>query len=130
MKNYTDCKNKNIMEEFIEVRRITKQGGKANTLNVTILLPMGRIRFNTKALKLLNLDFENKALMFFLGKDKIKIQIEDKQPDNYHINKNGMFTCKSLANQITEQLGLNDEGIQYLNLEKINNNFILKKVVV
>ena len=112
------------MSEFKAVRRESKRGGRANTPSVTI--SVGRISFNSPALKLLNLDFENKGLMFFLGKDKVKIEIEDKQPDNYHMNKKGMFTCKGLANQITEQLGLKDQGIQYLNLKKVNNQLIIE----
>ena len=109
------------MKEF---RNKRKRGTKGKTASITLVMPLGRFRLNDKAIELLKFDYTKQGLMFLLGKDKIKIKIEEtKEPDNYHLNKVNVFSNQNLGFQFVEVFGLKSEGTHYF---KVGNDNIIE----
>ena len=114
-----------MKEEFKEFRNRSTRSSKRGTAGITLVMPIGRFRFNNNALDSLKIDYKTQGLMFLRGKDRIQVVVEEtKEFDNYHLNKLNVFTNHNLGFMFIEVFGLESDGRYHL---KMKNNIITLK---
>lgn len=114
------------MSDIICLRRSRSNGQSFTQPKACVTFPRGEFRFYQLALQLMNIDREKEALMFYINKkDKsVKIEIEDKQSDNYWLSEAKgyfRFTNKDLSILFSDVLDLEYDGKHYFLVEKEND---------
>ena len=113
------------MSEFIAIRKERKGGNKHIHPTIGLGLPLGEFCFYEPTMKLLNIDKEKQGLMFYISKTdkKVKIEIEDKEDDNYHLagskRSYSRFTSKPLGVLFADLLDLDMDSKHFFILNKV-----------
>lgn len=113
------------MSEFIAIRKERKGGNKHIHPTIGLGLPLGEFCFYEPTMKLLNIDKEKQGLMFYISKSdkKVKIEIEDKEDDNYHLagskRSYSRFTSKPLSVLFADLLDLEMDSKHFFKLKKL-----------
>tara|TARA_R110000744_G_scaffold297425_1_gene407197 strand:- start:147 stop:512 length:366 start_codon:yes stop_codon:yes gene_type:complete len=110
-------------------RKLNTKGTNRNGNKVGLSFPSGLFTFYKSTIDLINIDCKNQAVMFTVFANSVKMEIEDKQSDNYHLGgKAGYrtFANKELSLIISKRMNLQTNGIHYFDISKEGRHFILK----
>lgn len=124
------------MSEFIAIRKERKGGNKHIHPTIGLGLPLGEFCFYEPTMNLLKIDKEKQGLMFYLSKKdkKVKIEIEDKEDDNYHLagskRSYSRFTNKSLGVMFSDLFGLDMDSKHFFKLHEIKKGIFEMELVV
>lgn len=113
------------MSDFIAIRKERKGGNKHIHPTIGLGLPLGEFCFYEPTMKLLNIDKEKQGLMFYVSKldKKVKIEIEPKEDDNYHLagskRSYSRFTNKQLGALFSTIFDLDTSKRHFFKLTKL-----------
>lgn len=116
---------------YKEIRKKTVVGTKHNRPKMGLNLPKGEFRFYNLAIDLIGLNTDKQALMFKINESekKVKIIVEFKEDDNYHLtDRKGYkaFVNKNLGNIFSDIFELKESKTYYFKVDKINSEIHLR----
>lgn len=112
-------------ERIYSNKKIKGTQSKTHSPTIGLGLPLGEFVFYESTMNLLNIDKEKEGLMFYVSqKDKkIRIEIEEKADDNYHLagskRSYSRFTSKPLGAMFSDMLDLQMDKKHFFTLTKL-----------
>lgn len=124
------------MSDYIAIRKERKGGNKHIHPTIGLGLPLGEFCFYEPTMNLLNINKQTQGLMFYISKKdkKVKIEIEDKEDDNYHLagskRSYSRFTSKPLGSMFSDLLDLDMDSKHFFKVSKIKKGVFEMELVV